>query len=63
MLDEVIRIRFKKTSSESKFENETKKKQKRKVKERTIKEVIDSVNQWRELYDKIDLRGKRIHTL
>lgn len=36
---------------------------KKKVKERTIKEAVDAVQQWRDLYEITDNKGKRIYTL
>ncbi len=36
---------------------------KKKVKERTIKEVREYVAYWRHLYEQVDSKGKRIHTL
>lgn len=38
-------------------------KQEKRVKERSIQEVIEKVGLWRRLYEAVDLNGKKIHTL
>jgi hypothetical protein len=48
------------TAPEKHFPSDPKKK---KVKERTIREAIDAVKQWRELYEITDEKGKRMYTL
>lgn len=36
---------------------------KKKVKERTIREAMEYVNYWRQLYEQVDTNGKRLYTL
>jgi hypothetical protein len=36
---------------------------KKKVKERTIREAVEAVTTWRELYEQTDEKGKRVYTL
>jgi hypothetical protein len=50
------------SSSAMEIEDSNTKNEKR-VKERSIQEVIDKVRMWRRLYDALDVYGKKIHTL
>lgn len=47
----------------SAMEIESRGKTEKRVKERSIQEVIDKVRQWRYLYERVDGNGKKIHTL
>ena len=67
IMDDVIRLRYSKINQamdeQPKDDAAEKKQKKKKVKERTIKEAIDSVQKWRQVYNETDEKGKRIHTL
>ena len=62
-LDSAIKIRYRHISTDVKVKSGTPAPSKKKVKERTIREAIEYVNYWRELYEKVDKNGKRLYTL
>jgi hypothetical protein len=69
-LDASIKMRFRSIAGQKKGEpapglpdHSAPLQKKKKVKERTIREARDSVAEWRWLYEQVDAKGKRIHTL
>lgn len=65
-LDSAIKIRYRNIAADGKNAKNTSAantQANKKVKERTIREVSEYVNYWRQLYQKVDANGKRVYTL
>ncbi len=65
-LDSAIKIKYRNIAADGKCQKAsgaTSAQTRKKVKERTIREAREYVRYWRQLYEMVDEKGKRVYTL